>query len=160
MDSHTSPFQKLPSNVLEHSQRCAVVAEAQSWLGTPYHHMAKIKKAGVDCGQLLVAVYTECGLVEPFETGDYPADWMLHRDEERYLGWVKKFAVETDDPKPGDIVVWKFGRCISHGGIVVKWPTIIHAYMPEKLCVLGNGIKGAFEKRTPQFFTIWPKEVA
>lgn len=144
---------KLPFN----EQRQAVITEARTWLRTPYHHKAKVKGAGIDCGQLLVAVYVACGFVEPFETGDYSPDWMLHREEERYLNWVKKFAIETDNPLPGDIVVWKFGRCISHGGIVVEWPKIIHAFMPEKMCVLGDGEKGTFANRKPMFFTIWPK---
>lgn len=138
-------------------QRAAVAAEARTWLGTPYHHKAQVKGAGIDCGQLLVAVYVACGLVEPFETGDYSADWMLHRDEERYLSWVKKFAVETDTPKPGDIVVWKFGRCISHGGIVIDWPNIIHAYSHEGMCVQGDGSIGDLGRRKPMFFTIWPE---
>ncbi|HXA47516.1 MAG TPA: NlpC/P60 family protein [Burkholderiaceae bacterium] len=141
----------------ERTQREAVVAEAREWLGTPYHHRAQVMGAGVDCGQLLVAVYVACGLVAPFETGDYPADWMLHREEERYLGWVKKFAVETATPQPGDIVVWQFGRCISHGGIVVEWPQIIHAYRPECMCVLGDGSIGDLAHRKPRFFTIWPE---
>ena len=34
---------------LELAQRLAVVAEAESWLGTPYHHEARIKGHGVDC---------------------------------------------------------------------------------------------------------------
>lgn len=31
-------------------QRAAVVAEARSWIGTPYHNCADVKGAGVDCG--------------------------------------------------------------------------------------------------------------
>jgi cell wall-associated NlpC family hydrolase len=30
---------------------------------------------------------------------------------------------------PGDIVLYRFGRCISHGAIVLAWPQIIHAYI-------------------------------
>lgn len=144
----------------EQEQRAAVVVEACTWLGTPYVHQAKVKGAGVDCGQLLVAVYSAAGVVEPFETGYYPADWMLHRDEEKYLGWVRKFAKETNDPQPGDIAVWRFGRCISHGAIVLDWPIVIHAYKLERMCVIGDASKGEFEKRTPMFFTVWPKEIA
>jgi cell wall-associated NlpC family hydrolase len=31
------------------SIRAAVVAEARSWLGTPFHHQGRVKAAGVDC---------------------------------------------------------------------------------------------------------------
>lgn len=33
------------------------VAEAITWLGTPYHHQGRVKGVGVDCGTLLCEVY-------------------------------------------------------------------------------------------------------
>ena len=68
-------------------QRAAVVAEARSWIGTPYHHAADVKGHGVDCALLLVRVYCDLGLVEPFDPRPYTRDWFLHRSEERYLGF-------------------------------------------------------------------------
>jgi cell wall-associated NlpC family hydrolase len=59
----------------------------------------------------------------------YPHDWHLHRVTERYLEGVLQYAKEIESlPRPADIVLWKFGRCYSHGAIVVEWPRIIHAY--------------------------------
>jgi cell wall-associated NlpC family hydrolase len=46
------------------SQRAAVVAEAKTWIGTPYHHAADVKGHGVDCAMLLVRIYGDLGLVE------------------------------------------------------------------------------------------------
>ncbi|MDO6044547.1 hypothetical protein Q4P48_08410 [Neisseria gonorrhoeae] len=43
--------------------RARIVEEARSWLGTPYHHHAMVKGAGVDCAMLLVAVYGAVGLL-------------------------------------------------------------------------------------------------
>jgi cell wall-associated NlpC family hydrolase len=37
-------------------ERAAVVAEARTWIKTPWRHMADIKGAGVDCAMLLVRV--------------------------------------------------------------------------------------------------------
>lgn len=139
----------------EQAQRQAVIDEAKSWLRTPYHHRQRVKGVGVDCGMLLIAVYSACGLSPDFDPGEYPADWMMHRDEERYLSWVRKFAADTDKPLPGDIALWRFGRCVSHGAIVVDWPNVIHAYKQERMCVLGNASIGDFEKRVPMFFTLW-----
>ena len=79
----------------EKQQRTAVLDEARSWLGTPYHHRACVKGAGVDCAQILIAVYANAGLIQAFDTGDYPPDWMLHREEERYLGFVLDHAHEV-----------------------------------------------------------------
>jgi cell wall-associated NlpC family hydrolase len=107
------------------------VAEAKTWLNTPYHHMGKIKGVGVDCGQFLIAVFENIGYLQKGEIqpGYYPPDWHLHRDEERYLGWVKSRCREVPEAQPGDIAIFRFGRCVSHGGIVLLWPQIIHAYL-------------------------------
>ena len=114
----------------EASQRAAVVSEARTWLGTPYHHMGRVKGVGVDCLTLLICVYENVGLIPRTTVEYYPIDWNLHRDAERYREGVRRFAHEIPGPPlPGDVVLWKFGRCFSHGAIVVEWPQVIHAHM-------------------------------
>src|SRR6185437_15824401 len=51
-----------PMALIEVAQRAAVVAEARSWIGTPYHNCADIKGTGVDCGMLIVRVFVATGL--------------------------------------------------------------------------------------------------
>ena len=97
-----------------------MVAEARSWVGTPYHGCADVKGAGVDCGMLLVRVFVDLGLTEPFDPRPYPSDWHLHRSEERYLGFVFERGREVAEPQPGDVAVFRYGRCYSHGGIVTR----------------------------------------
>ena len=115
-----------------------IVKEALSWLGTPYRNHARVKGAGIDCGQLLLAVYGSLGVLpKDFDVGYYPEQWHLHRDEEKYLGTVLAFGREIiGPPLPGDAVMFKFGRVFSHGGIVIEWPNIVHALRPE--CTLDN----------------------
>lgn len=112
----------------EPQQRSAVVVEARSWLRTPYHHAADIKRAGVDCGMLLYRVFTDLGLIDVPDPRPYPRDWMLHRSEERYLGFILDNAAEVAQPLPGDVVAWQVGRCFAHAGIVTMWPRVVHAY--------------------------------
>lgn len=107
--------------------RGAVLDIAESWLRTPYHHRAMIKGAGVDCAMFLLAVYNEAGVVPEMTIENYPPDFMLHRDEERFLSYVSQHTHEVFDPLPGDAVVFKVGRSFAHGGIVVAWPKIIHS---------------------------------
>lgn len=104
----------------------AIVAAARGWLGTPYHHMADIKGVGVDCAMLPVRVFCDLGIVPPFDPRPYPHDWMLHRDDERYRDWVKQFAGPVETPCAGDLVLFRVGRCFSHGAIVVDH-RMIHA---------------------------------
>lgn len=105
----------------------AIVHEAESWVGTPYHHCADVKGAGVDCAMLLVRVFCDLHLAPPFDPRPYPHDWMLHRSEERFLGWVSRFATQVDAPAPGLVAIFRFGRCASHGAILVDDGYMIHA---------------------------------
>lgn len=108
-------------------RQAAIVAEAESWLLTPYHHAACVKGVGVDCAMLPVRVFCDLGFVPTFDPRPYPHDWMLHRSDERYLGWVEKFADRVESPEPGDIVLFRVGRCLAHGGIVISPDLMIHA---------------------------------
>lgn len=122
--------------------RQRIIDEAKTWLRTPWHHNARVKGAGVDCGQLIIACYIDAGLVPHFETGDYSPDWMLHQSEERYLGWVEKYLDPVDTPRPGDVCAWRFGHCFSHGAVVLDWPNVIHAFRSERAVVYGDAFNG------------------
>jgi len=131
-----------------------IVAEARAWLNTPYHHAADVKGAGVDCAMLLVRVYHVAGLIPAIDPRPYPADWMMHRDEERYLGWVKKYADPVTEPLPGDVVLYKVGRCFAHGAIVLAWPDVIHAFRDEGGVVLGRFDSGRLAGRERQLWRV------
>jgi len=139
--------------------RAAVIGEAQTWIGTRWHHAARVKGAGVDCGQFIIACYITAGVVPHFETGDYPADWMLHRSEERYLGWVERYLDRIERARPGDVAVWRYGRTFSHGAIVVEWPRILHAYRPERGVVWGDASAGPLAHARMVDGVMVPREV-
>ena len=134
--------------------RAAVVAEAKTWLKTKWMHHSCVKGAGVDCAHFLKAVFVNCGLISDFDLGPYPSDWMLNQSEERFLAQIKEHMVPTDAPLPGDVAVWKFFRCYSHGGIVIDWPTVIHAYARERCVTWGDASKYELAHRAPLFFTL------
>lgn len=135
-------------------QRARVIAEAHTWIGTPYHHAGRIKGAGVDCATILCEVYEAAGVIPHVDPTPYPADWHLHRDAERYLGWLEQYGHEVDEPRAGDVIVWKFGRCFSHGAIMCENGHIIHSY-------LGQGVRlerrdaDVFRGRAVKYFTLW-----
>lgn len=140
----------------EDQQRAAVVAEAISWERTPYHHMGRVKSVGTDCGMFLAEVFARTELIPTLKIDYYPMDWHLHRSEERYLGWVRKYATEVHDrdPLPGDIILYQFGRCISHGSLVISWPTVIHAYIHQGV-VKADGTKEPLASRQRAIYSIW-----
>lgn len=114
------------------SDRGRVVAEARTWLKTPFHHEARVKGAGVDCCQLLMAVYFSIGLIPVEHLAHYPKEWFLHTDQERVLAEITKFCRQVDEPLPADIVTFRIGRArAAHAGILAEmtpYPHMIHAH--------------------------------
>lgn len=107
-----------------------IVAAARAWVGTPYHHHASLKGKGCDCLMLIAESYAEVGLLpSDIEIPDYPPDIMFHKDDHSYLEAVLSYCDEVDTPRPGDVVMWKFGMTYSHAGIVSAWPRVVHAYI-------------------------------
>lgn len=122
-------------------KREEIVEEAGTWLKTPWHHMARVKGAGVDCANFLAGVYHAAGLVPDLDFGHYPIDWHLHQDEPRFLRILGQHADPIDGPPlPGDVAMYKFGRHAAHGTIVLAWPLIIHAYRDERAVVISDGL--------------------
>jgi NlpC/P60 family putative phage cell wall peptidase len=121
----------------ELASRARVVAAARDWIGTPYHHMADLRGVGCDCAMLLVRVYCDLGLVEPFDPRPYTRDWHLHRGEERYLKFLLARAREVPAPQAADVMLFRYGRCFSHGAIVTRTAplTVVHAFASAR-CVV------------------------
>lgn len=118
--------------------RGEIVDEARTWLKTSWHHMGRVKGAGVDCAQFLCAVYEAVGLVPHIDLGYYPQDWHLHQERPRFLEALAQYAEPVAEGLPGDVAMFKFGRHAAHGSIVVEWPLIIHAYRDERMVTLSD----------------------
>jgi hypothetical protein len=120
----------------------------------------KGNKGGVDCAMLLVRVYCDLGLVEPFDPRPYTRDWFLHRNEERYLSFLLARSKEVRAPGLGDIVLFRMGRCFAHAGIVSREDplSIIHAFSNAG-CVVEDVISWNAELsariKTAKFASYW-----
>ena len=110
-----------------------LLEELNSWLGTPYRHMAGVKKKGTDCIHFVVRV------LEKFDANqgrniiiqNYPKDWNIHRGEELLRNEIEKqlyvekiacrnekgYLIFSEAIGNGDIILFKFGRLSGHCGI-------------------------------------------
>lgn len=143
----------------EAEDRARVVAEAIAWEKTPYAHMGRIKGAGCDCAMFPAEVYAAAGVIPPLgEIPYYPEQWNLHRDAERYLEVVLRYAREVVEPTgPGDFVLWRWGRTLSHGAIILDWPRIVHSVKPHGV-IQDDARRNALladPNRERKFFTLW-----
>lgn len=112
-----------------------IASAAAGWLGTPHVNGAKVKGRGVDCGMLLIAALEDSGTIKrgDIPVAPYSNEWHLHRSEEWFLRYVKKYCRAVDEMQEGDFLLYQFGRCISHGGVYLGNGKIAHA-------VVGQGV--------------------
>jgi cell wall-associated NlpC family hydrolase len=115
-------------------ERIAVIAEARSWIGTPYRPCAGVKGAGVDCAYLIMCVFNNVGLTKLALAQKYKPGLSMYRAGEKM--YVSMLATAFDqvagDPLPGDIALFQTDVGVRtsrlvHGGIVTFWPKVIHA---------------------------------
>lgn len=139
----------------EDQERKAVIAAAMDWLDTPYHHAARVRKAGVDCANFLIAAFEQSGVEAPFTIPSYMPDWYVHRNDELLIDIVMQRGVEIEQKqaKPADVVVYRFGRCYSHGAIILEWPRIIHAFRQVGRVIIDVADQGHLANRQRRFFT-------
>nr|WP_316642888.1 NlpC/P60 family protein [uncultured Roseateles sp.] len=142
----------------EQTEREAVATEARPWFGTPYHHHGRIRGVGVDCAQILMAVYCDALHLAPaLDVGRYSTQWHLHRGEEVYLDWLTKAgAHEVQAPAKGDIAMFRFGRTFSHSAICLDGidGQFIHAYV-DRGVILSRLNEDPLQGREVKFWSLW-----
>lgn len=142
-----------------------IVAEALSWVGTPYHHQAMVKGVGVDCAQLLVGIALNTDLIGEDDLAkvplNYSPEWNLHNREEVMLGILETMGCSpvVGTPAPGDIVAFRVGRAYGHLGVIVTSTEFVHAEIQGSTKGSVNGrvvrvhMAGEWSKLDKKFFT-------
>jgi NlpC/P60 family putative phage cell wall peptidase len=151
---------ELQASTDEQAQRAAVIAEARTWLHTPWRHGAGIKGEACDCAHLLLRSYAAPGVVpRDFVAPPYPRSWFLHQTEERFLNWVVNYFHCTEVPaaeaQPGDLMLFRIGRLFAHGAILVAPQLLIHAFAKNGMVLYSETFDGELRKRSPRAFNPW-----
>ena len=119
---------------MSRSTEC-IIAEARSWIGTPYRHQASCKGAGADCLGLVRGVWRAVIGAEPEPLPPYTADWSeaggredLWRGAGRWL-----VAKPLSARASGDVILFRMrnGAVAKHLGILVQelpQARFVHAY--------------------------------
>jgi cell wall-associated NlpC family hydrolase len=145
---------------LTDQQRAAVVAEALTWVKTPYRNWSCMKHRGVDCGQLIYGIYRNVGLLPevaiPASYSDHPG---VHQErsilEELFMPYFRE--IPADEVKPGDPILFKTAmrhaaRTVgfAHAVLVVEWPHfVLHADSRHGVCGEHAG-RSPFLKSAPR----------
>jgi cell wall-associated NlpC family hydrolase len=112
------------------TSRTAIVAEARTWLRTPFHHQGRVKHVGVDCAGVPICT----GRV----LGCFPAEmdvrgYARSPDGVSLLAYCDQWMTRIDAASMdiGDVIVIRFDLDPQHLGIVGDYPaggfSMIHA---------------------------------
>jgi len=111
-----------------------ITEEAKNWLNVPYEHRG-ITKRGCDCTGLLIGVLQALGHATNYIPRVHPMDWNLHdMADDHIVKELSKVADKVTKPKKGDFVLFRFGRCVSHAGIMITQNKFIHCFKDAKKC--------------------------
>lgn len=107
-----------------------VVAEARSWLGTPYLHQASKKGVGCDCLGLIRGVWRALYADEPEHVPAYSGDWAEWSKHEPMLEAARRHFIELSQPITGALILfrWHNRAIVKHAGIYTGSGRFIHAY--------------------------------
>ena len=104
--------------------REAIVAEAASWLGTPYRHQASLKGVGCDCLGLLRGVWRAFFCDEPEAMPAYTPDWAEARGAETLAEAAARHmtAIDVKEAGAGDVLLfrWRANLPAKHAAILVS----------------------------------------
>ena len=135
------------------SKRIALLTEAATWVGTPFHPRADVKGKGVDCVSLAAALYRATGLLGKFEPPQYSIEGGMHLDDsiiEDYVRRLPEFQLmpELTWPlaRPGDLLLFRIGRIPYHVGVMLGFPMFIQALQRHGVLV-SSVMDGTFSAR-------------
>jgi NlpC/P60 family putative phage cell wall peptidase len=123
--------------------REAIVKEARTWIGTPFHHQGRMKGAGCDCIGMVLGALHRAGArsrvrdsagnpiaFTDFDQTDYAPDPNSQRLKETLDRHLE--PVNLDKIAPGDVLLFRVIHLPQHVGIVADHPmgglSLIHAY--------------------------------
>ncbi|HXF89614.1 MAG TPA: NlpC/P60 family protein [Xanthobacteraceae bacterium] len=113
------------------ANRTAIVAEARSWIGTPYHHQASVKGVGCDCLGLVRGVWRTLYGEEPEAIPPYSRDWAeagretLAEAAARHMRWSSPNRM-----LPGDVLLFALNERApaKHCAILTEPERMVHSY--------------------------------
>lgn len=133
-----------------------IVAEALSWVGTPYRHQASSKGVGCDCLGLIRGVWRSLYGRNLDVPTDYAPDWAEAGGQERLLvGAQRNFEVrEAGALAAGNLLIfrWRPHLPAKHAGIAVGQDHFVHAYQSAG-SVVKSALVPQWRKRLAGVFT-------
>lgn len=140
--------------MLKPEQVAALLTEARSWVGTPYHEKGRVKGGGTDCVQLLAGVAINAGILDEVQIRNSYS--VVVPEGSEYIDRLLQYADEITeaDVTPGCIALYKTSFGFMHSAIVVSWPdAVIHA-TNKRGVIIGHGKEDILRDKEVRFFCL------
>lgn len=109
-----------------------IVAEASTWLGTPYRHQGSRKGVGCDCLGLVRGVWREVYCTDAEAPGPYAADWAETGEGDPLVEAARRHCGEKVGLQvmAGDLLLFRIRPRLParHCGIALSPDRFLHAY--------------------------------
>ena len=120
-----------------------IVTQARTWIGTPFHHQARLKGKGCDCLGLIVGVVDELGLKDKHGKPLAGYDEVTYSKEPDGAYLTEKLTalldeVPIDDAQAGDLALFKVRENPQHMAFLTDYENtlgMVHSYAPARRVV-------------------------
>jgi len=120
-----------------------IITQARTWLGTPFHHQARLKGKGCDCLGLIVGVVDELGLKDKNGVKLAAYDEVTYSREPDGAYLTQKLTgllaeIPIDEARAGDLALFKVRENPQHLAILSDYEGtlgMIHSFAPSRRVV-------------------------
>jgi NlpC/P60 family putative phage cell wall peptidase len=120
-----------------------IVVQARTWLGTPFHHQARLKRVGCDCLGLIIGVVDELDLKDKHGEPLAAYDEITYSKEPDGAYLTQKIAalldeVPIENAQAGDLALFNMAGNPQHLAILTDYENAlgtIHCYAQARRVV-------------------------
>ena len=120
-----------------------IITQARTWLGTPFHHQARLKSKGCDCLGLIVGVVDELELKDKFGQPLSGYDEVTYSKEPNGEYLMQKLTELLDEvpiieAQAGDLALFTVRDNPQHMAFLTNYEAslgMIHSYAPARRVV-------------------------
>lgn len=129
---------------------------AKIWknLGVKYQHRGTTRN-GCDCTGLIIGILQELGYMKDYKLRIYPPDWNLHAFADNHIiEELEKVSDKIVNSDIGDLVLFHFGRCAAHVGVIIENDLFIHCHRASGKCTVSSLFNSHWTKRIVNFYRL------
>ncbi|WP_175837106.1 NlpC/P60 family protein [Burkholderia anthina] len=107
------------------------VAEARTWMDTPFKMQGRLKGVGVDCAGLIIETARVLGLTEfDYTTYRRPKGDMMRDFADDLMD-----PIRSDQTDAADVMLFRWGNHTTHIALLTGPRSVIHAHAPNRRVV-------------------------